>query len=158
MLHSTARSGGNIDQLCHDLKTRLLLELPITITPWHFNQSDDNLTIFRLSDWSTFLSGCPSDLVYEGFRSYTSYLVVCFNYSKLWRPARSAANHQRSHPTNHQRPGPTNHQRPRAPDKPPEAGPGKPPGPVNVDVKHRQNIRPTTGTMITTGKWYAAMT
>ena len=107
MLHSTARSGGNIDQLCHDLKTQLLLYLPITITPWHFNQSDDNLTIFRLSDWSTFLSGCPSDLVYEGFRSYTSYLVVCFSYSKLWRPARSAANHQRSHPTNHQRPGPT---------------------------------------------------
>ena len=112
MLHSTARSGGNIDQLCHDLKTQLLLYLPITITPWHFNQSDDNLTIFRLSDWSTFLSGCPSDLVYEGFRSYTSYLVVCFSYSKLWRPARSAANHQRSHPTNHQRPGPTDHQRP----------------------------------------------
>ena len=74
MFNSTARSGGNIDQLCHYLKTHLLLYLPINITPWHFNQSDDILTIFQLSDWSTFLS----DLVYEGFRRYTSYLVVCF--------------------------------------------------------------------------------
>jgi hypothetical protein len=32
MLHSTARSGGNIDQLCHYLKTRLLLYLPTQIT------------------------------------------------------------------------------------------------------------------------------